>query len=107
MIICADNDIHILSVDKIESSNRLRFSLIKTISCHEKIVNMCCMVSQTKVATCSREPIIKIFDLEDEAAPAVQLIGHEMPVSSICSRNGKIVSGGRDCTTRVWDIETE
>ena len=68
---------------------------------------MSSMLIQNKVATCNRDPIIKIFDLEDKAAPAVQLIGHEMPVSSISSRNGKIVSGGRDCTTRVWDIATE
>jgi len=67
---------------------------------------MCCMVNQSKVATCSREPIIKIFDLEDDKTPTVQLVGHEMPVSSISHKNGKIVSGGRDCTTRVWDIET-
>jgi WD40 repeat protein len=106
MIVCADNDIHLLSVYLSKSTDKLNLKLIKTFNCHDKIVNMCCMVNQYKVATCSREPIIKIFDLENDSTPTVQLIGHEMPVSSISYRNGKIVSGGRDCTTRVWDIET-
>jgi len=37
----------------------------------------------------------------------VELIGHEMPVSTISYRNNKIASAGRDCTTRIWDIETQ
>lgn len=28
-----------------------------------------------------------------------------MPVSSVCYQEGKLVSAGRDCTTKVWDIE--
>ena len=51
---------------------------------------------------------MKIFDLEsDTTAPIAKLVGHEMPISSINYREGKIASAGRDCTTRVWDIETE
>lgn len=29
-----------------------------------------------------------------------------MPVSSVSYNEGKIASGGRDCTTKVWDLET-
>ena len=29
-----------------------------------------------------------------------------MPVSSVSCREGKLVSAGRDCTTRVWDVES-
>ena len=29
-----------------------------------------------------------------------------MPVSSVSYKEGKLISAGRDCTTRVWDVES-
>lgn len=47
-----------------------------------------------------------MYDLTGEDTPVSTLEGHEMSVSVVSYRNGKISSGGRDCTTRVWDLET-
>ena len=70
-------------------------------------MNQCCLVETSKVAVCGRDPIIKVFDLKEGKQTTVcELVGHEMPVSSVTYRNGKLASGGRDCTTRVWDVET-
>ena len=57
------------------------------------------------MVTCGRDPTIKIVDLE-HGAITCELSGHEMPVSSVSYKEGKVVSGGRDCTTRVWDVES-
>lgn len=57
------------------------------------------------MVVCGRDPTIKIVDL-GRGAISVELRGHEMPVSSVSYKQGKVVSGGRDCTTRVWDVES-
>jgi WD40 repeat protein len=114
-IACADNSIHVFAVGPVveddhaheEDKERLAISHLQSIECHSKIVNQCCMVDQHKVITCSREPIVKLFDLNGGSEPIAQFKGHEMPVSAVSYRAGKIATGGRDCTTRVWDIETQ
>jgi WD40 repeat protein len=32
--------------------------------------------------------------------------GHTMSVTAVASRGARMVSGGRDQTTRLWDLET-
>ena len=70
---------------------------------------MCAMVDYDRVLTCSREPIIKLWSLGGgtDGNPIVCLEGHEMPVTTIAyeASSGKIASAGRDCMTRVWDLE--
>ena len=69
------------------------------------------MLGYEKVVTCSRDPVIKIFDLAEAVnqEAIASLEGHEMPVTAIgvSHDHKKIASGGRDCTCRIWDIEKE
>lgn len=72
---------------------------------------MCKMLDYDRVVTCSREPIIKLWSLgqsTSDGAPLAEFKGHEMSVSTVdCQPATKrLASAGRDCTTRVWDIET-
>jgi WD40 repeat protein len=68
---------------------------------------MCTMIDQYNVATCSRSPVIKVFyTLGEDNKALYSLEGHEMSVTVIAHLNGKLASGARDCTTRVWDLET-
>ena len=78
---------------------------LQSLTCAEKKLNQVCLISEQKVVTCSRETVIKVWDLEGGEDCVQKLTGHEMPVSSVDYRNGRVASGGRDCTTRVWDIE--
>lgn len=64
--------------------------------------------------TCSRDQLIKLWDTSrldstkvDE--PLAVYKGHEGGVTTANSdRYGiKLASGGRDCTTILWDVETE
>ena len=72
------------------------------------------MVDYDKVLTCSREPIIKLWNLGSageagEEPLLAQFSGHKMPVSTIAYEltNNRLASAGRDCTTRVWDVERQ
>lgn len=62
------------------------------------------MVDNDTVISCSREPVIKVFDLQGDDDGFVGVFeGHEMAVTAIDYRAEHLVSGARDCTLRVWD----
>ena len=86
----------------------------QTIQCHPKVVNMCTMLDYNRVITCSRDPVIKLWNVtgggeEAEGEPEAKFTGHEMSVSTVAvsTNKEKLASGGRDCTTRIWDVESQ
>ena len=74
---------------------------------------MCSMLDYDRVFTCSREPVIKLWHLsshETSGEPLALFEGHEMSVSTVAYREKQgelLASAGRDCTTRVWNVETQ
>lgn len=67
------------------------------------------MVDDQNFVACSREPQIRMFDLNNSSEESTATFeGHKVSVSAIDIRQDsrRMVSGGRDCTTIVWDIET-
>ena len=67
-IACTDNQLQVFhlchSIDHDEDSQNLTFSHLQTIDAYEsKVVNMCTMVDYDHVVTCSREPVIKMFNI--------------------------------------------
>ena len=47
---------------------------------------MCCMIDYDTVVTCSREPIIKMWNLaggSNSGQPKAEFTGHEMSVSTV------------------------
>lgn len=59
--------------------------------------------------TCSRDPLIKLIDLESmNKDSTITFKGHEMSVTTVaaCPDQTCFSSGSRDCTTKIWDIET-
>jgi WD40 repeat protein len=58
----------------------------------------------TQVATSSFDTDVRIWDSASGACLAV-LRGHSREVSSLCwARDGRLVTGSRDGTVRVWDV---
>ena len=74
---------------------------------------MCTMLDYNHVVTCSRDPVIKIWNIGGGDGPdskaEIEFKGHEMSVSTVAVSADKerLASGGRDCTTRIWDIEKQ
>ena len=99
------------AVDHDTDKSNLQIDLLQSIECHSKVVNMCCMVDYDRVLTCSREPVVKLWGLSGagEEPLLAQFTGHKMPVSTLDyePRSNRFASAGRDCTTRVWDVETQ
>ena len=99
------------AVDHDMDSENLQIDLLQSIECHSKPVNMCVMVDYDRVLTCSREPTIKLWSLGGGNAdnPLASLEGHEMSVTTIDYEAGsnRVASAGRDCMTRVWDLERQ
>jgi len=75
---------------------------------HKKQVNMCLPMGSQGAISCSREPVIRMWDME-EMKETGHLEGHEMSVSAIAVNPGasRVASGGRDAITKVWDIAKE
>jgi hypothetical protein len=83
VVICMDN--HILTID-IESREEDTVSVTAGISmrdAHPKIINQCDLF-QKRLLTCSRDPVIKMFDMEAESENRLiaEFKGHEMSVTS-------------------------
>ena len=58
------------SVDDHENPQNLTFNCLQTLEdCHDKVVNECAMLDYDRVVTCSREPIVKIFDIGGDGSP--------------------------------------
>lgn len=99
------------AVDHDSDSQNMQIDLLQSIECHAKPVNMCVMVDYDRVLTCSREPTIKLWSLGgggcDGGNPLASLEGHEMSVTTVAYEpsSGRVASAGRDCMTRVWDLE--
>ena len=97
------------AVDHDSDRQNLQIDLLQSIECHSKVVNMCAMVDYDRVVTCSREPIIKMWNLGSGGSEEARFVGHEMSVSTVAceTSTNRLASAGRDCTTRVWDLETQ
>jgi WD40 repeat protein len=64
-------------------------------------------VANSRVLVCSRDPLIKLWDLHNPSEAMCSFKGHDMSVTCVdYSPEPLVVSGSRDQTTRVWDVET-
>ena len=66
------------------------------------------MFGDNQFVACSREPLLRMFDL-DSSDEIASFEGHKVSVNclDVSTNKNRMVSGGRDCTTIVWDIETQ
>ena len=78
------------------------------------------MLGQDKFLVCSRDPVVKLFNLLDFskgsnkasknilAESEADFEGHTMSVTSLAANSSGtlLASGSRDQTTRLWDVET-
>lgn len=106
---CADEYIHTFEVLPVGAGDKAMVSHRESIQAYEsgKIINMACLNGDSQVVTCSRDPVIKLWDLRTQGL-STQLTGHDMSVTTVDAVSERsLVSGSRDQTTRVWDLETQ
>lgn len=101
---CADEYMHIFEVLPVANGKKAMINHRKSIRGYDKIINMACL-SNSHVVTCSRDPIIKLWNLSQEKE-LCSFTGHDMSVTAVDCMGKSLVSGGRDQSTRVWDLET-
>ena len=86
--------------------NLLRINLLKTIKAHTKCVNTMKFLADGRLASCSNDETIKIYDIKNDykvdiTIPTEQTGG----VTSFCQLdNGKIVSCSKDKSLKIWSI---
>jgi platelet-activating factor acetylhydrolase IB subunit alpha len=61
-----------------------------------------------RIATCSDDLFIKLWNVPDDYKNFATLRGHEHSISSVCFLPGdnQLISSSRDNTVRVWDVST-
>lgn len=79
------------------------FTSFKTILPHNKKINELILLKDGRIASCSNDHTIKIFNIEDESI--LTLLGHQNDVNSICQLpNEKLVSCSLDISIKLWTI---
>ena len=63
----------------------------------------------TLLATSGIDPVVRLWDVNDQSAPVAELEGHKDASRGLDSSSDGmlLVSGSRDNTARVWDVESE
>lgn len=98
-VITSSNDNTIKMFDYITGDYLLNFNA------HIWVVNKIIVLysESNKIASCSTDRSIKVWDIEDEVCSTV-LEGHEDGVTDICeSEEGKIISVGEDRCIKIWN----
>ena len=62
----------------------------------------------SRIATCSDDLFIKLWNVPDDYKNFATLRGHEHSISSVCFLPGdnQLISSSRDITVRVWEVST-
>ncbi|CDW81448.1 wd repeat-containing protein 31 [Stylonychia lemnae] len=108
-LICAEFLIHYFDVEQKTGA----FNHIGSLKSHDKVVNMCTPVNEQLFISCSRDPIIKLYNYpsqdDNQIQPTALFEGHDMSVTSasVSPCKTRLISGSRDQTTRLWDLETQ
>ena len=74
----------------------------------EWFVDMLAQIFNVRIATCSDDLFIKLWNVPDDYKNFATLRGHEHSISSVCFLPGdsQLISSSRDNTVRVWDVST-
>ena len=88
-----------------QSIDILKIKEIKTIKSHSEWVNTILLLNDNRIASCSDDSIIKIYDIDDNYANSLQIKGHTQRINSICQLDsGNLVSCSEDLSIKVWSI---
>lgn len=80
--------------------------LIKTISHHTKDISFIFLLKDKRLASCSKDKTIKIFNPLNNYTCDMTIIGHWGVISSLCQLdNGNLVSCSWDKTIKIWSIK--
>ncbi|KAI3633870.1 hypothetical protein MIR68_008202 [Amoeboaphelidium protococcarum] len=97
-------------------SNNKKFQLSQNILAHESDVRAVCVVSDSMIASASRDKTVKLWVLKDKQFEVkATFTGHQHFVNSLAYMkdagehypNGVILSGSMDKTICVWNVDAE
>ncbi len=81
VVICMDNHIQTIDIERREEDTVTVNVGMSVRDAHNKILNQCDLF-QKRLLTCSRDPVIKMFDMEVADRVMAEFKGHEMSVTT-------------------------
>ncbi len=83
IVLCMDNHVHMIDIDSREEDTVSIKEGVSIKEAHPKILNQCDLL-QSRLLTCSRDPVIKLFDIQssNENRLLAEFKGHEMSVTT-------------------------
>jgi len=81
VVICMDNHIQTIDIERREEDTVTVNAGMSVRDAHTKILNQCDLF-QKRLLTCSRDPVIKMFDMEAADRVIAEFKGHEMSVTT-------------------------
>lgn len=95
VVICMDNHIQTIDIERREEDTVTVNVGMSVRDAHNKILNQCDLF-QKRLLTCSRDPVIKMFDIEAPDRVIAEFKGHEMSVTTAAQNESMVASGSRD-----------
>lgn len=90
-----DNHIQTIDIERREEDTVTVNAGMSVRDAHTKILNQCDLF-QKRLLTCSRDPVIKMFDIEAPDRVIAEFKGHEMSVTTAAQNESMVASGSRD-----------
>ena len=91
--------------EEIEPVDKNNITVIKTLDAHSEGVNCLLLLFDNRIASCSNDNTIKIFDPSNDYQNTLTL-NHNGIVSSICQvENGTLVSSSYDKSIKFWEVK--
>ena len=84
----------------------MKIKKVKIIKDHSDNVNKLCMLLDGRLASCSDDKTIKIYDMKNNYHCDLTIIGHSDIVMDICQSNGHLISCSGDQSIKIWNIFT-
>jgi WD40 repeat protein len=91
---------------KIWDISQEKYKCIRTLIGHTDCVNTIVQVNDKTLASAADDKMIIIWDINCDNAEAV-FYGHDDKVYALIVANEKIISGSRDKTVKIWDLESK
>lgn len=93
--------------EKKERVNQIDFTLIGSLNYHSSFINSILILQDGRIASCSSDKTIKIFNLQNYKCE-LTLTGHQEAIYYISQlENGNLISCSEDRTIKIWSLKDD